>query len=252
MFNILLVLIYLFADGLRLICWHIPEKSDFTFRVCVTLKLLLWSFVFLNLLPFNFLIPTLFGRKFYLSLNSFFLLWYGACVWNSVGFTPSHPINYGCCCVLINVIICTFNPYSPSFSICIIKFITPTTSRTTALAEARFQGTIEYKLHHAIPMLTMNGFNLYKSYSFLLIFIWIICFKMHINHRNRWSTSHEEHSESVMRNPISRYRAQGGNHFVHENVPNDKMWVFYIIFENFLGENLFMEVLFCRYDCAKT
>lgn len=84
MFNILLALIYLFTDGLRLICWHIPEKNARSFRVCVTLKLLLWSFVFLILLPVKFLMPTLFGRKFYLWLNSFFLLWYGSCVWNSV------------------------------------------------------------------------------------------------------------------------------------------------------------------------
>lgn len=84
MFNILLALIYLFTDGLRLICWHIPEKNARSLRVCVTLKLLLWTFVFLILLPVKFLMPTLFGRKFYLWLNSFFLLWYGSCVWNSV------------------------------------------------------------------------------------------------------------------------------------------------------------------------
>lgn len=86
MFNILLALIYLFTDGLRLICWHIPEKNLRSFHICVTLKLLLWSFVFLILLPFKFLMPTLFGRKFFLWLNSFFLLWYGSCVWNSVSF----------------------------------------------------------------------------------------------------------------------------------------------------------------------
>lgn len=86
MFNILLVLIYLFTDGLSLIGWHIPNNSDVAFRVCVTLKLLLWSFVFLNLLPFKFLIPTLYGRKFFIWLNSIFLLWYGSCIWNSVSF----------------------------------------------------------------------------------------------------------------------------------------------------------------------
>lgn len=86
MFNILLALIYVFNDGLRLIAWHIPEKNVRTLRMCVSFKLLLWSFVFLILLPFKFLIPTLFGRKFYLWLNSFFLLWYGSCVWNAVSF----------------------------------------------------------------------------------------------------------------------------------------------------------------------
>ncbi|XP_055296551.1 uncharacterized protein LOC129565567 [Sitodiplosis mosellana] len=83
MFNILLALIYLFTDGLSLVGWHIPKNRDVAFRVCVTLKLLLWSFVFLNLLPFKFLIPTLYGRKFFIWLNSFFLLWYGSCIWNS-------------------------------------------------------------------------------------------------------------------------------------------------------------------------
>lgn len=83
-FNILLSLVYIFTDGLRLICWHISERNDYLFRVCVSLKLLLWSFVFLNLLPFNFLIPTLYGRKFHFWLNVFLWLWYGSCVWNSV------------------------------------------------------------------------------------------------------------------------------------------------------------------------
>lgn len=83
-FNILLNLIYLFTDGLRLICWHASEENTYLFRVSVSLKLLLWSIVFLNLLPFKFLIPTLYGRKFHLWLNVFFWLWYGSGVWNSV------------------------------------------------------------------------------------------------------------------------------------------------------------------------
>lgn len=84
MFNILLSMIYLCTDGLSLIGWHIPKNGDVAARIFVTLKLLLWSFVFLNLLPFKFLIPTLYGRKFFIWINSFFLLWYGSCIWNSV------------------------------------------------------------------------------------------------------------------------------------------------------------------------
>lgn len=141
MFNILLVLIYLFNDGLRLICWHISSKDDFTFRVCVTIKLLLWSFVFLNLLPFNFLIPTLFGRKFFLWLNSFFLLWYGTGVWNSVGFDFNAFIECCCCCFYAHENSNLHFPLlSPSSNICIIKFITPTIFRMIALAETRYQG----------------------------------------------------------------------------------------------------------------
>lgn len=89
-FNILLCLIYLFNDGIRLICWHIPDKNDLAFRVCVTINLLLWSIVFLNYVPFNFLIPTLYGRKFHFWLNAFLWIWYGACVWNSVSYDFEH------------------------------------------------------------------------------------------------------------------------------------------------------------------
>lgn len=85
-FNILLTLVYLFTDGLRLICWHIPDNNLLAFRISATLRLLLWSFVFLKILPFNFLIPTIYGRKFHLWLNLFLLLWYGSCVWCSVSF----------------------------------------------------------------------------------------------------------------------------------------------------------------------
>ncbi|XP_031628299.1 uncharacterized protein LOC116344062 [Contarinia nasturtii] len=83
MYNAMLVLIYLITDGLRLICWHIPENSDLAFRICVSLKLLLWSFVFLYLSPFYFLFPILYGRKFILWLNLFSFCWYGSCIWNS-------------------------------------------------------------------------------------------------------------------------------------------------------------------------
>lgn len=83
-FNILLSLIYLFGDLLTLICWHISTKNVFAFRLCMSFKLFCWSYVFLNLLPFKYLIPTLNGRKFFLGLNGFLWLWYGAAVWNSV------------------------------------------------------------------------------------------------------------------------------------------------------------------------
>lgn len=84
-FNILLVLINLTVDSIRLISWHIPEDNTFALRVCVGMKLLIWSFVYLNWLPFQFLIPTLYGRKFHLWLNIFLWFWYGTGVWNSVG-----------------------------------------------------------------------------------------------------------------------------------------------------------------------
>lgn len=84
-FNILLVLINLSVDGIRLISCHIPEQNAVALRVCVAVKLLCWSFIYLNWLPFQILIPTLYGRKFHLWLNIFLWFWYGTGVWNSVG-----------------------------------------------------------------------------------------------------------------------------------------------------------------------
>lgn len=42
------------------------------------------SFVCLHMLPFDFLIPTLYAKQFRVWLNVYLWLWYGANVWNSV------------------------------------------------------------------------------------------------------------------------------------------------------------------------
>lgn len=83
-FNILFGFINLMDDILTLVCWHTSPKNVYLYRVCMSLKLFAWSYIFLNLLPFKFLIPTLYGRKFHLGLNCFLWLWYGSSVWNSV------------------------------------------------------------------------------------------------------------------------------------------------------------------------
>lgn len=42
------------------------------------------AFVCLHMLPFEFLIPTLYAKQFKLGLNVSLWVWYGANVWNSV------------------------------------------------------------------------------------------------------------------------------------------------------------------------
>lgn len=49
---------------------------------CAGLHFLSWSYVFLNRLPFHYLLPTLYVRD-YVWLNVACFAWYGACVWNS-------------------------------------------------------------------------------------------------------------------------------------------------------------------------
>uniref|UniRef100_A0A182MZK0 Uncharacterized protein n=1 Tax=Anopheles dirus TaxID=7168 RepID=A0A182MZK0_9DIPT len=51
--------------------------------IVVLLKCCTWSYLFLNLLPFEFLIPTLYARRQLFPLKLGFWLWYCSCVWNS-------------------------------------------------------------------------------------------------------------------------------------------------------------------------
>lgn len=63
------------------------------------LYIYLRSYLFLNVLPFKYLIPTLYAKKFKLWLNIFLWCWYGFSIWNSVN-------NFLAFLVLFNLLIC--------------------------------------------------------------------------------------------------------------------------------------------------
>lgn len=69
---------------LFLIALHADRKGTVIFNVCAAAHFLSWSYVFLTLLPFDYLLPTLYMKPFNAWLNVFCWIWYGACVWNSV------------------------------------------------------------------------------------------------------------------------------------------------------------------------
>lgn len=68
---------------LLLVALHTNRTQHMVFNVCAGLHFLSWSYVFLTLLPFNYLLPTLYMKPFNAWLNVFCWLWYGSCVWNS-------------------------------------------------------------------------------------------------------------------------------------------------------------------------
>lgn len=105
-------------DILTLVCWHTSQRNVYVYRMCLSLKLFAWSYCFLNLLPFKYLIPTLYGRKFHLGLNCFLWLWYGSSVWNSVF------INGQLSAMPAKKQKSSKFPFSRSCAISIIKFIT--------------------------------------------------------------------------------------------------------------------------------
>uniref|UniRef100_A0A1B0DMA4 Uncharacterized protein n=1 Tax=Phlebotomus papatasi TaxID=29031 RepID=A0A1B0DMA4_PHLPP len=72
------------TEVLLLSALHTSTSRDILFILYATCRFITWSYVFLNLMPFKFLLPTLYVKNFNAWLNIFSWLWYGSCVWNSV------------------------------------------------------------------------------------------------------------------------------------------------------------------------
>lgn len=82
--NINLGVFYLITEIITLVSLHTAEDKDIIFRLFVVLRFLSWCYFFLNILPFNYLIPILYAKNFKTWLNVFCWVWYGSCIWNSV------------------------------------------------------------------------------------------------------------------------------------------------------------------------
>lgn len=74
------------------------------------------SYLFLNVLPFKYLIPTLYAKKFKLWLNVFLWCWYGFSIWNSVNILIFYSN-------IVDIEFETLNVSSPFYDIFTIKFI---------------------------------------------------------------------------------------------------------------------------------
>ncbi|XP_053678439.1 uncharacterized protein LOC128728817 [Anopheles nili] len=81
--NMYLAIYYTFEDTFMLYASHTSIIGDVKLTFLVLLKCFTWCYLFLNLLPFEFLIPTLYARHELFSLKLCFWLWYCSCVWNS-------------------------------------------------------------------------------------------------------------------------------------------------------------------------
>lgn len=72
------------THSLFVIALHTERRRQWIYNVCAVSHFLSWSYVFLTLLPFEYLLPTLYMKPFNALLNVVFWIWYGSCVWNSV------------------------------------------------------------------------------------------------------------------------------------------------------------------------
>lgn len=81
--NINLGLFYMFTELLSLLSLHSDKEQIAMFRVFVAFKFVSWIYIFLNLLPFQYMMPTLHAKDFKFGLCITFILWYISKIWTS-------------------------------------------------------------------------------------------------------------------------------------------------------------------------
>ncbi|XP_055538307.1 uncharacterized protein LOC129725900 isoform X2 [Wyeomyia smithii] len=74
-----------FQEVLLLLSLHTNQKSDAILKLFVIFICSSWSYIFLKILPFEFLIPSLYAnnKDLHLYLNIVFWVWYCLSIWNS-------------------------------------------------------------------------------------------------------------------------------------------------------------------------
>ncbi|CAD7091775.1 unnamed protein product [Hermetia illucens] len=81
--NITLGVFHILTELLILCSLQVSLKSDVIFTILLWLRILSWCNMYVNILPFKYLVPTLFAKNFKLYLNIFIWFWYGVSIWNS-------------------------------------------------------------------------------------------------------------------------------------------------------------------------
>ena len=74
---------HIITECLFLLATHTSTHNQFIHQIFLGLRISSWSHVFISLLPFKYLVPTLFAKNFKFCLNLFIWLWYGISIWNS-------------------------------------------------------------------------------------------------------------------------------------------------------------------------
>ncbi|KAG5683747.1 hypothetical protein PVAND_013012 [Polypedilum vanderplanki] len=83
--NINLGLFNMFTELLSLLALHTEKDQISMFRVFVVFKFISWIYIFLNFLPFQYMMPTIHAhvKDFNIGLTSIFILWYISRIWCS-------------------------------------------------------------------------------------------------------------------------------------------------------------------------
>ncbi|XP_020802129.1 uncharacterized protein LOC110179085 [Drosophila serrata] len=81
--NLTVGLYSILTEVLALLVLPSSYSHRIVYQVFLGLQIAAWAHVFVNLVPFKYLIPTLFAKNFKLPLNVAIWFWYGISIWNS-------------------------------------------------------------------------------------------------------------------------------------------------------------------------
>lgn len=159
--SINLGLFHMFSDLLSLLALNSEKDQKTMFRVFSAFKFASWIYIFLNFLPFQYMIPTLHAKDFKLTLNIAFILWYISKIWTS----PLLQVLYH---QLYHNIVAEC-PGEGSVTRCLMLKDSPELKHQIALKRAY----LEVKLHHQRHQL--NKLNLSESAASATAFQTIKC-----------------------------------------------------------------------------
>jgi hypothetical protein len=159
--SINLGLFELFTDLLSLLALYSDKDQIVMYRVFVAFKFASWIYIFLNFLPFQYMIPTLHAKDFKMNLNLIFVAWYISKVWTSPLLHVFHHQLYH--------LTATDCPGENSLARCLMLKDTPELKHEKNLRRAY----LEVKLHHQRHQL--NKLNLSESAASATAFQTIKC-----------------------------------------------------------------------------
>ncbi|XP_075157573.1 uncharacterized protein LOC142230833 [Haematobia irritans] len=81
--NLILGIYNIITEILSLLALQNSKRNILVYQIFLGLRIASWSHVFISLLPFTYLVPTLFAKNFKIILNIVIWLWYGLSIWNS-------------------------------------------------------------------------------------------------------------------------------------------------------------------------
>lgn len=179
--SINLGLFHMFSELLSLLALHSDKDHLMMFQVFTGFKIASWIYIFLNFLPFQYMIPTIHAENFNLSLNICFIFWYISKVWTSPLLHVFHHQLYH--------LTASDCPGENSLTRCLMLKDSPELKHHANLKRSY----LEVKLHHQRHQL--NKLNLSESAASATTFQTIKCVMTLKRKLKRIRENHQQHQK---------------------------------------------------------